>query len=315
MNSPDDSNHGIDSRYVRVALNLSHLQKVNYTSRLSKVGLLPRLLWLDKNWTLKQAHHYVFNFIKEVIGEWIDWKDPKTEKKPKSNSSVDLRTSDLIEFPFRPLDWPKNQAFTKKDFNEMDSEAAFNMTFPELVSDSPSNDDTFQINEKPYNLIFKNISGTWGVCDYCGQTKCSGCSVPYSEDKLEKVFEQIKQDSVNSFYSRDHKSRGKEMILQIVWHQDIHQSLFSFLATAIKFEVDENLGKHESADIQLTDCLREFKSTETLDEDNKWYCSKCKDHVQATKTLEIFRVPRILVISLKRFKTSRSKYGGMGMGG
>lgn len=105
------------------------------------------------------------------------------------------------------------------------------------------------------------------------------------------------------------------MILQIVWHQDIHQSLFSFLATAIKFDVDETLGKPESADIQLTDCLREFKQTETLDEDNKWYCGKCKDHVQATKTLEIFKVPRILVISLKRFKTSRSKYGGMGMGG
>jgi ubiquitin carboxyl-terminal hydrolase 4/11/15 len=64
----------------------------------------------------------------------------------------------------------------------------------------------------------------------------------------------------------------------------------------------------------LTDCLKEFKQTELLDEDNKWYCNKCKDHVQATKTLEIFRVPRILVISLKRFKTSRSKYGYGGMG-
>ena len=66
----------------------------------------------------------------------------------------------------------------------------------------------------------------------------------------------------------------------------------------------------------MVDCLREFKQTELLDEDNKWYCNKCKDHVQATKTLEIFRVPRILVISLKRFKASRSKYGSsMGFGG
>lgn len=31
--------------------------------------------------------------------------------------------------------------------------------------------------------------------------------------------------------------------------------------------------------------------------------------MQATKTLEIYRVPRILIISLKRFKSSRSKYG------
>ena len=55
--------------------------------------------------------------------------------------------------------------------------------------------------------------------------------------------------------------------------------------------------------------MQEFKQSETLDEDNKWYCRTCKDHVQATKTLEIYRVPRILIISLKRFKSSRSKYG------
>lgn len=54
---------------------------------------------------------------------------------------------------------------------------------------------------------------------------------------------------------------------------------------------------------------------ETLDEDNMWYCSTCKEHVQATKTLEIFKTPRIMIVSLKRFKSSKSKYGSMGFGG
>ena len=53
----------------------------------------------------------------------------------------------------------------------------------------------------------------------------------------------------------------------------------------------------------------DFKQSEILDEDNKWYCNKCQDFVQATKTLELYRVPKILIISLKRFKTSRNKYG------
>ena len=66
----------------------------------------------------------------------------------------------------------------------------------------------------------------------------------------------------------------------------------------------------------MDQCLQEFKQSETLDEDNKWYCNKCQEHVQATKTLEIYRVPRIMIISLKRFKTSRSqnKYGFGGSG-
>lgn len=67
--------------------------------------------------------------------------------------------------------------------------------------------------------------------------------------------------------------------------------------------------QQESSEIQLHQCLQEFKQSETLDEDNKWYCSRCQEHVQATKTLEIYRVPKILIISLKRFKSSRSKYG------
>lgn len=63
--------------------------------------MLPRLVVLDKSWTLKQVHEYIFEFFREVLGEWIDWKDPATEKKPKAGSD-DLRTKELIDFPFRP---------------------------------------------------------------------------------------------------------------------------------------------------------------------------------------------------------------------
>jgi ubiquitin carboxyl-terminal hydrolase 4/11/15 len=33
----------------------------------------------------------------------------------------------------------------------------------------------------------------------------------------------------------------------------------------------------------IDDCFQEFRREELLDEFNKWYCSKCKEHVQATK--------------------------------
>lgn len=48
---------------------------------------------------------------------------------------------------------------------------------------------------------------------------------------------------------------------------------------------------------------------ETLDEDNKWYCNRCKDFVNANKTLEVYTVPKVMIISLKRFKVGRAKYG------
>lgn len=59
--------------------------------------------------------------------------------------------------------------------------------------------------------------------------------------------------------------------------------------------------------ITLERCLQDFKEPQTLDEDNKWYCWNCKTHVQATKVMQIYRAPPCLIISLKRFKTSKKK--------
>lgn len=163
----------------------------------------------------------------------------------------------------------------------MPLEAAFAMTFPGLEPNATINqtEDGFSIKSKPYALNFKNISGTWSQCEYCGQNKCSGCPVPYTDQAtIGSILETIKQDSVNSFYRESSKIRGKELILNAIWHQDLHKNLFSFLSTAVKFEAIGDTSER-TADIQLTDCLREFKQTEVLDQDNMWYCNKCKEHV------------------------------------
>ena len=43
------------------------------------------------------------------------------------------------------------------------------------------------------------------------------------------------------------------------------------------------------------------KEDEVLTEDNAWYCSHCKEQRLASKQLEIWTIPDILVIHLKRF--------------
>lgn len=62
----------------------------------------------------------------------------------------------------------------------------------------------------------------------------------------------------------------------------MHKALFNLLTTAVPFpqnnESDSSLPTSDDS-IKLTDCLREFKQLETLDEENMWYCTKCKDHV------------------------------------
>ena len=54
----------------------------------------------------------------------------------------------------------------------------------------------------------------------------------------------------------------------------------------------------------LQECLDEFEKEEILAEEDKWYCPRCKEHVRASKKLELWKTPDILVIHLKRFSNS-----------
>ncbi|XP_051919674.1 ubiquitin carboxyl-terminal hydrolase 8 [Hippocampus zosterae] len=51
----------------------------------------------------------------------------------------------------------------------------------------------------------------------------------------------------------------------------------------------------------LQDCLRLFSKEERLTDNNKVFCRHCKSHRDSTKKLEIWKVPPILLVHLKRF--------------
>lgn len=56
--------------------------------------------------------------------------------------------------------------------------------------------------------------------------------------------------------------------------------------------------------ISIYDCLDLFTQQESLDQHNKWLCSKCKVHRQAKVELKIKVLPPVLIIHLKRFSST-----------
>ncbi|KAM9409487.1 ubiquitin carboxyl-terminal hydrolase 8 [Pholidichthys leucotaenia] len=56
-----------------------------------------------------------------------------------------------------------------------------------------------------------------------------------------------------------------------------------------------------SSKCSLQDCLRLFSKEEKLTDNNKVFCRHCKAHRDSTKKLEIWKVPPILLVHLKRF--------------
>lgn len=63
-----------------------------------------------------------------------------------------------------------------------------------------------------------------------------------------------------------------------------------------------------SAKVTLSQCLDLFTETELLDDDNKWHCPRCQRFTKLTKKITITRLPRILIIHLKRFNMHSNGY-------
>ncbi|XP_076888951.1 ubiquitin carboxyl-terminal hydrolase 8-like [Bidens hawaiensis] len=57
--------------------------------------------------------------------------------------------------------------------------------------------------------------------------------------------------------------------------------------------------------VSLYKCLEAFLKEEPLGPEDMWYCPKCKEHRQASKKLDLWRLPEILIIHLKRFSYNR----------
>ncbi|XP_006814000.1 ubiquitin carboxyl-terminal hydrolase 8-like [Saccoglossus kowalevskii] len=51
----------------------------------------------------------------------------------------------------------------------------------------------------------------------------------------------------------------------------------------------------------LYDCVKNFTKLEKVGGADKWFCPKCKVHREANKRIEIWKLPHILLIHLKRF--------------
>uniref|UniRef100_A0A4W3I552 Ubiquitin carboxyl-terminal hydrolase n=1 Tax=Callorhinchus milii TaxID=7868 RepID=A0A4W3I552_CALMI len=57
--------------------------------------------------------------------------------------------------------------------------------------------------------------------------------------------------------------------------------------------------------VKLKDSIELFTTKEKLGAEDPWYCPNCKQHQQATKKLDLWSLPPVLVVHLKRFSYSR----------
>jgi ubiquitin carboxyl-terminal hydrolase 4/11/15 len=108
------------------------------------------------------------------------------------------------------------------------------------------------------------------------------------------------QNFLESFYDGEHADLG-------------HYEVITLYIRDPSLRKSENFGgklaisSHKVfSSLSIYDCFSSFTKNEVLDRDNTWYCKQCKDHKQANKKMELSKLPKVLIIHLKRF--SRSKW-------
>lgn len=65
-------------------------------------------------------------------------------------------------------------------------------------------------------------------------------------------------------------------------------------------------GASRKTEITVEKLLDEFVKEEKLSADNTWYCPSCKKHQEAFKKFDLWKMPDVLVIHLKRFSNERA---------
>ncbi|KAL0962772.1 hypothetical protein UPYG_G00345140 [Umbra pygmaea] len=119
-------------------------------------------------------------------------------------------------------------------------------------------------------------------------------------------FSLIKEEPRQIRFDDAHLRLSDRSYLSLDWEPEIKKKHFDESIT-------EDFEKHESMDykpqkkafFKLKDCIELFTTKEKLGAEDPWYCPNCKEHQQATKKLDLWSLPPVLVIHLKRFSYSR----------
>ncbi|XP_030632094.1 ubiquitin carboxyl-terminal hydrolase 32 isoform X1 [Chanos chanos] len=134
-----------------------------------------------------------------------------------------------------------------------------------------------------YPFTLRVVQKDGNSCAWCPWYRfCRGCTVDCTEDRASLGNAYIAVDWDPTALHLRYQTSQERIVEE---HASVEQSR-----------------RAQAEPISLDSCLKAFTSEEELGEDELYYCSKCKTHRLATKKLDLWRLPPILIVHLKRFQ-------------
>lgn len=152
-----------------------------------------------------------------------------------------------------------------------------------LNTDYTVNQGFYKVKLRLYNL--KDNPLNEDICENCLNPLCNCTSFKSDEYYYEK--EPLYEDS------------NFKLFVQIAFLSE--GFTFNQLTSLVLLKKSIRFDGSNVTEPSLFDCLSEFTKKEALNEDNRWFCEDCNEPKKGISQLELFSLPKYLIIQLKRF--------------
>jgi ubiquitin carboxyl-terminal hydrolase 4/11/15 len=256
--------------------------------------------YFEKDCTLNNLYKKIFLMFSDVILKYINSVISNEERESEYNQ-ISEENKKLINELKSILEFSKEN----KDFclGEL-----YKKLFGELTDDLLKNDEV-NINETliPFVLkVGKIIKSQYYTSIKFDDSKNLPLSINHNYKYLMEKFNESQKES-NGLNNDEMENNNNKKIdegfnLIISWNSRLENQLKEIMQ---KSEELNSTDESNSAHINIYDCFEQLTKPERLDEQNEWYCPKCKQFQRANKKIDIYKTPNILIIQLKRFNNRR----------
>jgi len=250
----------------------------------------PRVVSGTEDMTLEELRKKIYLNIRKYIYSPLvsieEQKDKDILSQEIQNYLHNMNIKDdkiiqMIEDEYKTLFNPENKdEKIKNNINNFLNDIPFNIYLQEKNSDKKiviiDKNNFFKISEELSNLLGINS---------------------FEDTFSEKLSLLDNYEIYVDFNTNSKYINNKEMKLNscIVYKTDFKNVKIK------KKKNNKNISASNHSTITLGDCLKNFSKEEKLEAGNEWYCPKCKKHTLATKKMELYYLPKILIICFKRF--------------
>ena len=177
--------------------------------------------------------------------------------------------------------------------SEEDSESQNEESENSENNENQYDENNFMENNENYSSKELNLD------DGSIETKTLSSQSSITNSNIMTAFKDMDEDDIMKLKD-DNLDR-----LIIMWNTKFLKELNRFSNINLYDICEKIYEKSTNQEIKLEKLFSEFSKEEKLDRDNLYKCEKCKEESEANKKIEIYHVPKVLIIHLKRFNNNK----------